>query len=247
MFIGKMFRVFAAQINKIANWFWQRDPIAIMQYEVDRATEQLKEGRQGFEQYAGLVETVKRQVAGNQRHVNDLTAKIRARLQAGLRAEAATLALELEKAKAELATNEEQLKQHQVAYNNNLLKMKNASKKIAAAQQRVREKSAELKMSAAEAEIAQLSTKFNFDVSTDFGQIETMIDQQIDTNRGKVRVAVDMSGEGIEAIKQDQAAEAAMAENALRQFEVAEGLVTPETAMTDASSKEVGPAVTQTT
>src|SRR4051812_13442754 len=47
-----------AQINKLANVFWTADPIAQMQYEYDKAIEQMKEGRLGLEQYRALVERV---------------------------------------------------------------------------------------------------------------------------------------------------------------------------------------------
>ncbi len=97
-------------------------------------------------------------------------------------------------------------------------------------------------MSRAEAEISQLATQFNFNVTTDFGQAEQMIQDQIDRNRGRVRVAADLSGEGVEQVKQDMAVEKAMAENALREFEKQEGLVTPETIKTPQSTKELGPA-----
>ena len=40
-------------------------------------------------------------------------------------------------------------------------------------------------MSEAEAEIAQLSHSFNFDVTTDFGQLENLIQGKIDANRGQ--------------------------------------------------------------
>ena len=98
-------------------------------------------------------------------------------------------------------------------------------------------------MSRAEAEIAQLANQFHFDVTTDFGQAEQMIQDQIDRNRGRVRVAADMSGEGVRG---DPAGhrrrEDAMAEDALREFEKQEGLVTPETIKTPQSTKELGPA-----
>jgi len=35
-----------AQLNKLANFFWEADPIAQLQYEYDQGVEQLKEGRQ---------------------------------------------------------------------------------------------------------------------------------------------------------------------------------------------------------
>ena len=51
MIIEKFWSAFVAQLNKIANIFWEADPIAQLQYEYDRAVEQLKDGRVGLEQY----------------------------------------------------------------------------------------------------------------------------------------------------------------------------------------------------
>src|SRR6185436_5220635 len=89
---------------------------------------------------------------------------------------------------------------------------------------------AELKMSKAEAELTKLAHSFNFDVTTDFGQIEQVIQDKIGLNRAKARVAADLSSEGVEEIHREQQAEEALADQALRKFEVDAGLVTPETA-----------------
>ena len=67
-----------------------------------------------------------------------------------------------------------------------------------------------------------------------------MIQDKIGLNRAKVRVAADLSGEGLENIKQEEAVEKAMADNALRQFEIDMGMVTPETAGVTADDKELG-------
>src|SRR5678816_2063525 len=109
MIFGKLWRTLKAQINKIANLFWTADPIAQMQYEYDVSVEQLKEGREGLEQYRALVERVTRQVANAKTHVASLEAKVKAYLQAADRETAAKFALELQKAKAELAENQSQL------------------------------------------------------------------------------------------------------------------------------------------
>ena len=65
MILHKFWSAFVAQINKVANLFWEADPVAQMRYEYDRAVEQLKEGRGGLEQYRGLVERVTRQASAN--------------------------------------------------------------------------------------------------------------------------------------------------------------------------------------
>jgi phage shock protein A len=242
MILGKLWHALQAQINKLANYFWTADPIAQMQYEYDLAVAQLKEGREGLEQYRALVERVSRQVATNQAHVTSLEAKIKAYLQAGDRDTASRFALELQRARKDLADNQGQLDLHEQAYNNNLTKIKHAGSKLSQIRDKISKYDAELKMSRAEAEMAALAKDFNFDVTTDFGQIEQVIQDRIGLNRAKVRVAADLSGEGMEDIRREQAMEKAMGDQALREFEVQMGLVTPETAGVSETPKELGPA-----
>jgi phage shock protein A len=241
MIFGKFFTAFRAQLNKIANIFFEADPIAVMQLEVDRATEQLKEGRKGLETYRGLVETVARQVTTNKANAAQLESQIKAHLKAGNREVAAQLAVQLQKTQTELATNTNQLEMHEGAYQNNLLKIQKANKDIVKVREKIRQYDAELKMSAAEAEIAKISESFEMNMTTDFGQIESVIQRQIDTNRGRARVAVDMSAKGVEAIKAEEAADKAMAEDLLSKFEVQLGLKSPETAPVAETSKKLGP------
>lgn len=243
MIFGKLWRTLAAQVNKLANLFWTADPIAQMQYEYDLAVDQMKQGREGLEQYRALVERVGRQVANNQSHVSNLEAKIKAYLQAGDRETASKFALELQKAKKDLDENNNQLKLHEEAYNNNVTKIKHASGKLAQIREKIAKYDSELKMSRAEAEMAKLSKDFNFDVTTDFGQIEQVIQDKIGLNRAKVRVAADLSGEGLVDIQREQAMEKALGDQALRDFEVQMGLVSPETAKVEETTKELGPAV----
>src|SRR5271166_1681767 len=120
MILGKFWNALRAQLNKLANVFWTADPIAQMQYEYDNAVEQLKEGRQGLEQYRALVDRVGRQVATGKARVAELEAKVKAFLQIGQREAAADCALQLQHAQKDLAENESQLKMHEESYNNNL-------------------------------------------------------------------------------------------------------------------------------
>jgi phage shock protein A len=219
MILGKLWNALAAQMNKIANFFWTADPIAQLQYEYDKAVDQMKDGREGLEQYQ---------------------ARVKAYLQAGERETAAKFALELQSAKKQLAENEAQLKLHETAYNNNVTKVKHATKKLSDLKTKIQKYDADLKLSRAEAELAKLAQSFNFDITTDFGQIEDVIQDKIGLNRAKVRVAADLSGEGLEDIKKEEAVQKAMADNALREFEVEMGMVTPETAGVRADDKELG-------
>lgn len=246
MIFGKFWRAIAAQVNKLANFFWTADPIAQMQYEYDKAVEDMKGGREGLEQYRGLVERVTRQVTAEKRHVEQLQSKIKAYLSSGDRETAGKFAVELTKAKNALAENQAQLDMHEKAYNNNVRKVKNAMGKLQSIKEKIQTYDAELKMSRAEAEMAELAKDFDFDVTTDFGQIEDVIQDKIALNRGKARVAADLSSEGMEDIERQEAMEEAMAQDALREFEMEMGLVTPQTAAIEDDVKELGPKSTET-
>ncbi len=242
MILGKFWSAIRGQLNKIANIFWEADPIAQMQYEHDMAVEQLKEGRKGLEMYRGLVERVTRQANVSRSHVQKLEAEVKAYLRAGERDTAAKFALELQKAKKELSQHEEQLQMHETSYENNLKKIKHASHKLGEVRERIQKYDAELKMSAAEAEVAALAESFNLDITTDFGQLEQVIQSKIDKNRGKARVAADLSSEGLATVEAEERMQKVMAEEALSQFEVELGLKSPDTTKVVESVKDLGPA-----
>jgi hypothetical protein len=132
---------------------------------------------------------------------------------------------------------------HETAYSNNLKKIQHANKKLVEVKDKIHRYDAELKMSEAEAEVAKLSQSFNMDVTTDFGQLEDVIQRKIDTNRGKARVASDLSSEGIDQIKAEERMEASMADDALKDLEVQLGMRAPETTPVVAQTKDLGPAV----
>jgi len=245
--LHKFWSAFVAQINKVANLFWEADPVAQMRYEYDRAVEQLKEGRTGLEQYRGLVERVTRQVTANRGHAQKLEAETKAYLKVGDRTTAAKFALELQKAKEELAANEQQLLMHETAYGNNLKKIQHANEKLIELRDKIQKYDAELKMSAAEAEIAKLAESFDMNLTTDFGEIEAVIQQKIDQNRGKVRVAADLSEKGIAEINAEERMRGQLAEQALQNFEVELGLRSPETSPVAQTAKDLGPAADKAT
>lgn len=249
MIIGKIATAVRAFFNKIANALWESDPHAILQLEVDQATQQIQVARQGLERYRGLVERVSMQVASEKQNAQRLEGQIRAHLQAGNREMAGQLAVQLQQVKNELVNNEQQLVMHTEAYNNNLLKLQQGQKDIVALRQKAQKLKADLEMAKAEAEIARVAEAVaesaipNF--STKIGQATELMQEQIARHRGEARVAADMSARGVEDIKAQQAAEAAMGENLLKQFEVEMGLVNAESAPQVATQKTLGPTQTQ--
>jgi chromosome segregation ATPase len=184
-------------------------------------------------------------VSANKAHVQKLEAETKAYLKAGDRTTAAKFALELQKAKAELASNEGQLQMHETSYGNNLKKIQHANEKLIELREKITKYDAELKMSSAEAEIAKLSETFDVNLTTDFGEIESVIQQKIDQNRGKVRVAADLSNKGIAEIQAEERMQGQLAEQALSDFEVELGLKSPETTPIAQAAKDLGPAASE--
>src|SRR5204862_3853362 len=133
------------------------------------------------------------------------------------------------------------------AYANKLKKIHYANKQLSEVREKLERYNADLKMTAAEAEIARIAGDLNFDVTTDFGQIEQIIQQKIDTNRGKVRVAADLSSRGVADIKAKEHMESQLAEDVLQQYEVELGLKSPETTPVVDSNKNLGPATDKNT
>ena len=177
--------------------------------------------------------------------VTKLTAQAKAYLKAGERETAGGIALQLTKAKAQLEENRQQLVMHETAYGNNLKKIQHANKKLVEVKDKIQQYDAELKMSEAEAEVAKLTQSFNMDVTTDFGQLEDVIQRKIDTNRGKARVASDLSTDGLDKIQAEERMEKSMADDALKDLEVELGMRAPETTPVVAQQKDLGPAVTE--
>ena len=157
MIMGKFATAIRAFFNKLANTLWESDPHAILQLEVDQATQQIQVARQGLERYRGLVERVSMQVAAEKQNVQRLEGQIRAHLQAGNREVAGQLAIQLQQVKTDLASNEQQLQMHTESYNNNLLKLQQGQKDISALRQKAQRLKADLEMAKAEAEIARWS------------------------------------------------------------------------------------------
>src|SRR2546428_10501124 len=137
MIFRKFVTIIRAFFNSIANALWERDPIAIMRLEYDRSVEQLQDGRKGLELYRGLVERVVRQVAMGKSQVEKLKSDVKAYLKTGDRETAGKFALQLQKAEADLVQNQEQLKMHEDAYENNLKKIQIFSTQLAEARQKI--------------------------------------------------------------------------------------------------------------
>ena len=82
MIIDKFVTGIRAIFNSLANALWARNPVAVLQLKIDEATAEILGARKGVEQYAGLVEGIKRQVAALTGQDAQLDAQIKAHLKA---------------------------------------------------------------------------------------------------------------------------------------------------------------------
>lgn len=227
--IGKLFKALFAQLSKIVSIFYEADPIAIMKYEFERAKGELKEGKDGLVQYRALTEKFSRDVSVKETQKTNAEAKITAYLSIGDRTNAASMAAKLKEIIAELGVLQNQLKLHEASYENNVKKIQHAEKKLAQLKDRTAKYEAELKISGAEAKMAEMAATFDFNsLTTDIGDVESVIQSKIDKNRAKVRVSADLSSEGVDEIVHDEAVEAALAEQALKEFEAGTGAFSEE-------------------
>ena len=242
-FFSRLRSIWYAIMNSFVSGLEDKHVVELAEAKLQEATERLKEGRQGLVTYQALVLKVQGQVDEGKRRVTRLTAEIKAHLRAGNDEVAGQLALELNSAKTDLTTNEEQLKLHQEAYQNNLLKMKTALKDIEKTKGELEKRKAALQMERALAEVSEAAGALNtsFDVSSDFGQLMGKLDDQINKTKARSKVAADLSGQGVDNIKAKLAAEKAMAADLLQQFRIEEGLAQPAVA----AEKTVGPAVAE--
>jgi phage shock protein A len=220
MVFSRFWTAMRAQFNKLANVFWEADPIAQMRYEYDLAVEELKGGRAGLEQYRGLVESVMRGVQETERKHKQLEVQVKTYLKVGDRETAKRIVVEYNLVGQRLEAQRAKLAEHEEAYGNCLKKVQHAGRKLAEVKEKIQQYDAELKMSEAEAELAKLTESFRFHGVSDFNQLEDVVQRRIDMNRGKATAAMDLSREGLASIEAEEAVEDMMAEDALKNFEV---------------------------
>jgi len=235
-----MFSFFSAQLNKLGNFFFEQDPIAMMQLEHDRAVKKVQGARDGLEQYRGLVEGVQTDVNKLERQVDKLKRETQMYLKTGDKVTASKFATQYKTTQARLAEKVRQLAEHEAAYENHLKKFKHANSELGKTRERIKQYEAELKMSEAEADVARISQGFDFDVTTDFSQFEDIVQSKINKNKGAVRVANDLSEQGIAEIEAQERMEAQMGMDALKEFEIEMGMVTPDTVDASEIEKELG-------
>ena len=235
--------VWYAIFNKSVTEMEDKHVIALADSKLQQATERLKDARKGLVDYRALVYKVQQQVETGKDRIVSLTGQIKGHLNAGREDIAGQLAMELSRVKTELGSNEEQLKLHEQAYENNLLKMKSALKDIEGTKSQLEKKKAALQMEKALAEVSETAGALSsdVDVTTDLGAIMGRVDEQINKAKARSTVAGDLSSQNLDRLKAERDMEHDHAKELLEQFKIEQGMVDAPTAKS--SEKTLGPQI----
>ena len=193
---------------------------------------------------AGVAERLKAQVKTKATRAQELERRILANHRAGNMELAGTLARELQELKADLATDSQELKETEEAYDANLRQAKLAQREFEDKVRRVEKQISQVKIKEAQAEAAAALSNVAFKVG-DLGDtmktVEDILAKRYEQSAGKARVARDMVD--LEAVEEKENERKALEQVALAEFLASQGIqATPAgESRTPAAAKEIGP------
>jgi phage shock protein A len=184
-----------------------------------------------------------RQVKGLEQREKELTAKIAANIKAGNRAVAGQMALELQTVKGQLEENRGQLVAAEETYKK-LVKSRDVSVQEAKAKiEKLNRLITETEMMEAQAELQEMASGMIGSIGgtgDTLNRVEEYLNERRDKAAGKARVAA--SSVDIKDVELKESEQAALAEQALREFETAYGFASPATEQPGpVPQKELGP------
>lgn len=230
------------------------NPQALIEAEKENLRKQIARFNDNLATHAGFVERLMRQVKSLEQKEKELTAKIAANLKAGNRAVAGQMALELQTVKSQLEENREQLVVADETFKK-LVKSRDVAVQEARGKiEKLKRMLSETEMLEAQAELQEMAAGMISEIGGSgdtLNRVEEYLSERRDKAAGRARVA--STGVDIQEVELKEAEQAALAEQALAEFEVAYGFKTPaaeaaapETAPADAApepqpQKELGP------
>jgi len=223
---ARLMTAVGAQIGKLVGIAWRADPIAVYQDEVDKAAAEIGQATEGLEEYRGNVSSMERRVVKGEKDEATLMARIKVALNNNDENRASDYAVQLKQVQGELEKARANLSTHKTAYENNLKKIKYARATIEDRRRKAADLKGELRMSKADAELAKISEKFNVKATSfdGLGEVEEEIQRQIDMNKGKAQVALDLSSEGLAEIEEQEAVQRAEAKDLLEKVKAEMGM-----------------------
>jgi len=184
----------SGQMGKLGFMALKADPASVYRAQIDESSEQLRDANKGLEKYRALIMALNRRVVEATKEQALFESRIKAALSTGDEARAKVHAAELGRIETKLAEYQAQHKTYQETYDAQIVKVKKIQEQIVKAREKANSLGADLQISKAEAELTDLTEKFNSSSvnALDFSAAETEMQSQIDENRSKALVAKDL-------------------------------------------------------
>lgn len=203
----------------------RQNPEALLEVEKEHLRKQIANYNQGLAAHAGLCERLMTQVRKLENDERDLRAKTSANLRAGNREVASQYALRLQTVQRELGENRTQLGQAETTYKE-LLQARDVSVKAAQAKLEALKNSLDdLKVKRATAELTEMAAGMISQIGgagDTLNRLHAMVEEEREKAAGRARVARDTLNTHEIAMKEEE--QKALAEQALEDFEVREGI-----------------------
>lgn len=238
--IGRLVRGF---MSLFISGIEEANPEALMAAARDDFRNKMAQYNMALARMAGVAERLKGQVKGKTAKAQDLERRILANHSAGNMELAGALARELQELKADLATDTEELKETEEAYQNNLRQAKVVQREFEDKVRRLEKQLSQVQIKEAQAEAAAAlgNTAFKVgDLGDTLKDVEGVLEKRYEISAGKARVAKDMVN--MAEIQEKEGERKALEQNALAEFLASQGVQAPAASTgTAATEKQIGP------
>jgi phage shock protein A len=206
----------------------KQNPRALIEAEKENLRKQIANFNDNLATNAGFIERLMRQIKNLEQKEKELTARTAANLKAGNRSIAGQIALELETIKGQLEENRQQLISAEETYKK-LVKTRDVAVNEAKAKiEKLKRLISETEMMEAQAEIQEMAKGVISEIGGSgdtLARVEEYLNERRDKAAGRARVAA--GNIDISDVEMKEAEQAALAEQALADFEIAYGFKTP--------------------
>jgi phage shock protein A len=205
----------------------RRNPEALLEVEKENLRKQIAKYNQGLVAHAGLSERLMRQVKDLEKQERETHAKVAANLKAGNREVAGQYAIRLQTVRQQLIENRAQLEETETTYKTLVAARDQA---VSAAKAKIEALKAginDMKMKQAMAELNEMAAGMVSSIGGSgdtLNRLHEMVEEERGKAAGKARVSRDMLASETGDIQMKQAEQSALAEAALEEFMIEEGM-----------------------
>jgi phage shock protein A len=238
--VGRLFRGF---LSLFISGIEEQNPEILMEDAKQEFRQKMVNYNLALARMGGVAERLKNQVKAKVARSTELERRILANHQAGNMDLAGSLARELQELKADLATDNEELKETEEAYQANLRQAKVAQKDFEDKIRRLDKQLSQVKIKEAQAEAAAALGNAAFKVG-DLGDtmktVEEALQKRYEVSAGKARVAKDLVD--MDTVHEKENERKALEQGALAEFLASQGIQANSTPGAAQPQKEIGPS-----